>query len=162
MKPFFKVAFVVAAVLAANGCGESDTSSTSSEPTSTTPSTETGSGESGTSQAITDPPQRDEPGASAPLMDLADATVPCAGESMTNSFDYADGKPGAATIEEAVDSWTFEGSAPYLRAELVSFVDTESGRAALVDGDGNLRILLTVRENENGWLVESSQRCLDP
>ncbi len=78
------------------------------------------------------------------------------------SFDYAEGTPGAATIEEAVDDWTFEGGAPYLRAELVSVVDAETGRAALVDVDGNLRILLTVSESDNGWLVEISQRCLDP
>ena len=119
-------------------------------------------GASGTNPPTTDPPRQDEPAAAAPLIDLADATVPCAGETMTNSFDYADGQHGAATIEEAVDSWTFESGAPYLRAELVSVVDAKTGRAVLVDGDGNLRILLTVSETENGWLVHSSQRCLDP
>ncbi len=120
------------------------------------------SGASGTAPPITDPPRHDEPAASTVPIDLDDATVPCAGESESTSFDYAEGKQGAATIEEAVDGWTFDGGAPYLRAELVSVEDAETGRAALIDGDGNLRILLTVRENENGWLVESSERCLDP
>jgi len=108
---------------------------------------------------VTDPPRQDKP---APLIDLADATVPCVGEIESNSFDYVEGKPGSGTIGEAVDGWTFEGGAPYLRAGLVSIVDPETGRAALIDGEGNLRILLNVRENENGWLVESSERCLDP
>ncbi|MGB3734002.1 MAG: hypothetical protein WA964_03535 [Ilumatobacter sp.] len=120
------------------------------------------SGVSGTNPPITDPPRQAGTAVSTAPIDLAGATVPCVGESETASLDYAEGTPGAATIEEAVDDWTFEGGAPYLRAELVSVVHAETGRAALVDVDGNLRILLTVSESDNGWLVETSQRCLDP
>lgn len=119
----------------------------------------------GTSTPITDAPQQDDSAESTVLSvppATVETTVPCSGQSVSDSFDYVEGHQGAATIEEAVDGWTFEGGAPYLRAELASVVDAQTGRAALVDADGNLRILLTVRENENGWLVESSERCLDP
>lgn len=93
--------------------------------------------------------------------DIGEMTVPCAGESTSDSFDYPEGHQGATTIQEAVDGWTFQGGASYLRYDLNAVVDPETGRAALIDGDGIARILLTVRENGNGWLVESSQRCLD-
>lgn len=96
------------------------------------------------------------------LIDPATATIPCSGEKEANSFEFAEGQPGSATIQEAVDGWSFYGGAPYLRAELVSVVDPDSGRAALVDRDGNVRILLHVQETSNGWLVDFSERCLDP
>lgn len=95
-------------------------------------------------------------------VDLASATVPCDGEREFASFDYAEGEQGAETIKEAVDGWTFQGGAPYLRAELDSLSDASTGQAALIDSDGNVRILLAVRETADGWFVDSSERCLDP
>ena len=94
-------------------------------------------------------------------VDIGDLTVPCEGESTSHSFDYPEGHQGAATTQEAVDGWTFQGGAPYLRYDLSAVVDPETGQAALIDDDGIVRILLTVRKTKNGWLVESSQRCLD-
>lgn len=96
------------------------------------------------------------------LINPATATIPCSGEMEANSFEFAEGQQGSATIHEAVDGWSFYGGAPYLRAELVSVVDPDSGWAALVDHDGTVRIRLHVQETSNGWLVDSSERCLDP
>lgn len=46
-------------------------------------------------------------------------------------------------------------------SDLDSIVNSETGHAALIDDVDITRVLLNVRENESGWMVDSSQRCLD-
>lgn len=146
------IALVGVALLGACGSGQSAPATQGADRTTTSDS----------ALPIVSSAQEDAPDGPSQRIDLATATVPCSGEKESSSFDYAEGQQGAATIQQAVDGWTFYGGAPYLRIELVSVVDPDTGRAALVDGDGNLRILLNLREGANGWLVESSERCLDP
>jgi hypothetical protein len=95
------------------------------------------------------------------VTDAVAATVECSGEMMSNSFDYEEGARGADSMEAAVDGWTFEGGAPYLRYDLRSDIDVRTGTANLVDESGLVRIVLSVRDYGNGWLVESSERCVD-
>lgn len=139
--PFLLLAVVVAS------CSQNEPSSSTTDSGTSIPTTDLAG-------SVATPPV---PDVAEPPPTVA-SRVECPGELMTTSFDYVEGAAGADSIETAVDGWTFEGGAPYLRSDLRSIVDDRNRLTNLVDESGTVRIVLSLRDYGNGWLVETSER----
>ena len=54
-----------------------------------------------------------------------------------------------------------DGAHPAVNASQLEPVAKPTGRVELVDDEGEVRIVLIARDDGNGWLIESTERCVD-
>lgn len=69
----------------------------------------------------------------------------------------------AETIDEAARDWMTNGDGAHhaVYASQLEPVVEPTGRVELVDDEGEVRIVLIARDYGNGWLIESTERCID-
>lgn len=87
----------------------------------------------------------------------------CAAEVESGTYTFEEGAEGFETIEEAARDWMTngDGAHPAVVASQLDPVAEPTGRVELVDDDGEVRIVLIARDYGNGWLIESTERCVD-
>lgn len=79
------------------------------------------------------------------------------------TYTHEEGAEGFATVEQAVRDWMTngDGAHPQVNASALELVIEQTGRASLVDGDGHVRVVVIAHDVGNGWLVATTERCVD-
>lgn len=87
----------------------------------------------------------------------------CAAEVESGIYDYEEGAAGFETVEEAARDWMTngDGAHPAVGATHLNPVAGPAGRVELVDDSGEVQIILVARHYGNGWLIESTERCVE-
>lgn len=88
----------------------------------------------------------------------------CSFEAESATYTFGETATGFPTIEGAVEDWLTNGDGVVAEADFGDLEAVIDGarRVHLVDRDGAVRVVVLVTERGGGWLVESTERCVDP